>query len=445
MVDLDDAGFATAQIHAGQAPAEHGARVTPIHLSAGFAFDDLGDGRDRFADADAGFSYTRIGNPTVAALERKVAALERGVDAIAVGSGQAATTVALLGIVGAGDHVLAARSIYEGTRGLLRENLARLGVEVTFIADANDPQAWREAARPTTRACFAETIPNPKNDVTDIALVASLADELGVPLVIDSTFTTPYLLRPLEHGAAVVVHSASKFLAGHGAALGGVVVAGDRFDWGAQPGRFPHLTEPVRSLGGRSYVDVHGRGAFAAYARHAVASRLGPALSPMHAFLVQQGIETLSLRIGRHSANALEVASWLEAQPQVASVDYVGLPSHAHHDVARRVLSNGFGSVFTVEVRGGEAGAAAFLDALTLTTQMSHLGDVRTLALHPASTSHALLDADERAELGIRDGHVRLSIGIEDAADIIADLARGLVAVEAVLASERRPRLLEPA
>lgn len=433
MVQTEGAGFATAQIHAGQLPGEHGARVPPIHLSAGFVFDDLDFGRDRFADPDDGFSYTRIGNPTVAALERKIAALEGGIQAIAVGSGQAATTVALLGILAAGDHVVASRSIYEGTRGLLRDNLARLGIDVTFVEEPSVVGAWQAAVRPSTRAFFAETIPNPKNDVTDLRAVAAVADAAGVPFVVDSTLTTPYLLRPLDHGAAVVVHSASKFLAGHGAALGGLVVFGDRFDWSV----LPHLAAPVTALGGRSYVDVHGRAAAAAFARHAIAARFGPTLSPLHAFLVQQGVETLSLRVDRHSANALQLATWLERQPQVAHVDYAGLSSHPQHAVAARYLRRGFGSVFTIEVHGGVAGARAFLDALALTSQMSHLGDVRTLALHPASTSHAQLSVDEREALGIRDGHVRLSIGIEDAADIAADLDRGLAAVDRLLAHTR--------
>lgn len=423
-------GFATAQIHAGQRPDVHGARIQPIHLSAGFVFDDLETGRERFTGE--GFSYTRIGNPTIDALERKVAALEGGAEAMAVGSGQAATTVALLGILQAGDHLISARSIYEGTRGLLRDNFARMGVTVDFVADANDPAAWAALVTPATRAFFAESIPNPKNDVLDIPAIAAAADAARVPLVVDNTLATPYLLRPLEHGAAIVVHSASKFLSGHGSALGGLVVDGGTFDWRRHADRFPHLAAPSPGLGGVSHIEQHGNAAYGAFTRYGVASRLGPTLSPLNAFLIQQGIETLSLRVARHGENAHAVASWLQQRPEVAEVDYAGLASHPQHDIARKLLPRGYGSVFTFEVRGGEAAAARFIAALRLVSPMSHLGDVRTLVLHPASTSHAALSVAQRSDVGIRDGHIRISVGIEDADDIIADLERGLAAAAEV-------------
>lgn len=422
-------GFATAQIHAGQEPDRgHGSRITPIHLTAGFVFDDLDQARDRFAGDDDGYTYTRYGNPTIAAVERKIAALEGGVEAIAVGSGQAAASVALLALLRAGDHLLSARSIYEGSRGLFRDNFERFGIEVDFVDDANDPDAWRRLVRPTTRAFFGESIPNPRNDLLDLRLVASVADEVGVPLVIDNTLATPYLVRPIEHGASIVIHSASKFLAGHGASLGGVIVDSGRFDWTRRPDAFPHLAHPDTSLRGISYAARHGERAYAAYARSVIASRLGPTLSPFNAFLLQQGIETLSLRIERHSSNAAAIATWLEQRPEVLSVDYSGLASSPHAELARTYLPRGQGSVFSFTLRGGEDAAARFIEAVRLFTPMSHLGDVRSLVLHPATTSHGQLSADERTALGIADGMLRLSIGIEDLVDLLADLEVALTA-----------------
>ncbi|WP_258370195.1 MULTISPECIES: O-acetylhomoserine aminocarboxypropyltransferase/cysteine synthase family protein [unclassified Curtobacterium] len=423
-------GFSTEQVHGGVVPdSAHGARITPIHMSSGFLFDDFGQARDRFAGDDAGYTYTRLGNPTNASLERRVAVLERGVEAILVGSGQAAVTVALLGLLQAGDHVVSASSIYEGTRGLLLQNLGRLGISVDFVDDARDPDAWRALIRPETRLLFGESIPNPKNDVLDIAMVAAVAHEHGVPLVVDNTLATPYLVRPLEHGADIVVHSASKFLAGHGSAIGGVVVDGGRFDWAATGGRFPHLTEPDRALGGRSHVDRHGDRAFVAYARDVVAARLGPTPSPFNAFLIQQGVETLSLRMERHGANALTIARWLDAQPEVANVDHAGLESNPYHDLATRYLPRGAGSVFAFSLAGGRDAAQRFVDALGLFSRMTHLGDVRSLILHPASTTHAQRTPEERAATGIDEGLLRVSVGIEDVEDLIRDLERGLAAV----------------
>ncbi|PYY46796.1 O-acetylhomoserine aminocarboxypropyltransferase [Curtobacterium sp. MCLR17_043] len=426
----DDHGFATEQVHGGFVPdAGHGARVPAIHMSSGFLFDDFDQARDRFADTDDGYTYTRLGNPTNADVERRVALLERGVQAILVGSGQAAATVAFLGLLQAGDHVVSARSIYEGTRGLLLQNLGRLGIEVDFVTDARDLDAWAAAVRPNTKAFFAETIPNPKNDVLDITGVAETAHRAGVPLIVDNTLATPYLVRPVEHGADIIVHSASKFLSGHGAGLGGVVVDGGRFDWSAAPERWTHLTSPERSLGGESYVDRYGNRAFAVFARDVVAARIGPAPSPFNAFLLRQGIETLSLRVERHCANALAVASWLDQQPEVTSVDHAGLASSPFHDLAQRYLPRGAGSVFAFTLAGGEATARAFIDAVQLFSRMTHLGDVRSLILHPATTTHAGRTPEERAEQGIDDGLIRLSVGIEDVADLLRDLERGLVAV----------------
>lgn len=426
-------GFTTRQVHAGSAPDRAtGARATPIHLSAGFVFDDFDQARDRFGGADDGYIYTRIGNPTNAALERRIAALEQGSEALLVGSGQAAVTVALLGLLRSGDHLLSASSIYEGSRGLFTENLGRLGIETDFVDEANDPDAWERRIRPTTRALFAESIPNPKNDVLDIAAVAAVARRHGIPLVVDNTLATPYLLRPLEHGADVVVHSASKFLAGHGTVLGGLIVDSGRFDWERAAARFPHLVTE-RDREGRTRLERHGSRVFASYLREVVAPRFGPAPSPFNAFLIQQGVETLSLRIERHSANALAVAEWLEEQPEVLSVDYAGLPSSPFHELARRYLPRGAGSVFSFTLAGGAELARAVIDAVELFTHMSHLGDVRSLILHPASTSHSSRSDEELRAAGIWPGLLRVSIGIEDADDLIRDLDRAFAAARAVL------------
>jgi len=426
-------GFATQQVHAGGLPDDGvNARATPIYLSAGFVFDDFAQARDRFGGVDDGFSYTRVGNPTTSSVERRIAALEGGDQAILVGSGQAALSVALLGLLEAGDHLVSASSIYEGSRGLFLDNFTRLGIETDFVLNANDALAWELAIRPTTRALFVESVPNPKNDIVDIALVASVAHRHGIPLIVDNTFATPYLLRPLEHGADIVVHSASKFLAGHGAVLGGVVVGGTDFDWAATPGFFPHLTEPARALGGRSYAERFGPSAFITYARDVVALRFGPTASPLNAFLIQQGIETLSLRVDRQSASSQAIAEWLEQQPEIESVDYSGLPSNPYHALAQRYLPRGRGSVFSFTVAGGIEGAAAFIDAVQLFTRMTHLGDVRSLIIHPGSTSHAFRTEEQLREGGIGPGLIRLSIGVEDVADLIADLERGLAAVRAL-------------
>lgn len=426
----DEHGFATEQVHGGFEPdAGHGARVPAIHMSSGFLFEDFDQARDRFAGTDDGYTYTRLGNPTNADVERRVALLERGVESILVGSGQAAATIAFLGVLQAGDHVVSARSIYEGTRGLLVQNLGRLGIEVDFVADQRDLDEWARLVRPNTKAFFAETIPNPKNDVLDITGVADTAHRAGVPLIVDNTLATPYLVRPVEHGADIVVHSASKFLSGHGAGLGGVVVDGGTFDWSASPERWTHLTSPERSLGGQSYIERYGNRAYIVFARDVVASRIGPTPSPFNAFLLRQGIETLSLRVERHSANALAVAEFLDQQPDVTSVDHAGLASSPYHDLAQRYLPRGAGSVFAFTLAGGEAAARTFIDTVQLFSRMTHLGDVRSLILHPATTTHAGRTAQERAEQGIDDGLIRLSVGIEDVADLVRDLERGFAAV----------------
>lgn len=429
----DSTSFFTRALHAGRARDTAASRATPIYLTAGFEFDDFDHAAHHFGTGE-GFGYTRTGNPTVRAVERQLAALEAGADAVLVASGQAAVAVALLTVVGAGDHVVSSTHIYEGTRGLLLDNLSRLGVEVTFIDEIGDPQAWRAAIRPNTRALFGESIANARNDIFDIAAVSAVGDEFAIPLIIDNTLATPYLVRPLEHGAAIVVHSASKFLAGHGSVLGGVIVDDGRFDAERAGHNAPHLVLPGRG-GLASVAARHGGDARIAYAREAVAPRFGTTPSPLNAFLIGQGAETLGLRVERQSRNALEVARWLEAHDAVESVDYAGLESHPDHALAQRYLSGGSGSIFTFTLRGGLDAARAVIEGVEVFTHMTHIGDVRSLVLHPATTSHAYRTEEERAVLGIRPGTLRVSIGIEDVSDLIRDLTRVLAAVEAQVAA----------
>jgi len=424
-------GFSTRQLHAGER-ADQGVtpRVTPIFLTSGFEIDNFDAAGDLFAGGD-GYSYTRVGNPTATAVERRIADLEGGAEAILVGSGQAAVAVALLGLVQAGQHVVSAEHIYEGTRGFFLDNLAPLGIETDFVHNINDPAEWERLIRPTTRVLFAESIANPRNEILDIEAIAAVARAHGIPLVVDSTFATPYLVRPLEHGADLVVHSASKFLAGHGAVLGGVIVDNGAFDAARSGDLFPQFAAPTRT-GGPSLVDRVGGRARIVYLRDVMALRFGPTPSPFNAFLINQGIETLSLRVQRQSDNALGVARWLQAQPEVESVDYSGLESHPDHALAQRYLPNGQGSVYSFTLRGGLEAARALVNTLEVFTHMTNLGDVRSLILHPGTTSHNQRSDEQLDRTGIRAGTLRLSIGIEDLPDLIADLDRGLAAVRAL-------------
>ncbi|MCU1515245.1 MAG: O-acetylhomoserine aminocarboxypropyltransferase [Microbacteriaceae bacterium] len=432
----DHFGFATDQVHAGEQIGDgHGARITPIYLTAGFVFDSFDHAKARFEGDDGAWTYSRNSNPTNSVVEERLAALEHGVDCILVGSGQAAITVAMLGILKAGDHFLATQSLYEGTKTLFRENFSRFGIEVEFVENPHDLDEWRSRIRSNTRAVFAETIPNPKNDLIDFDLIAGFAAEHGLPFVIDSTAATPYLFRPLDHGASIVVHSASKFLSGHGASLAGVIVDGGTFDWGRYPQKFPQFSAPIHDGSEDSYVSRFGARAFSAYSRSIIAARLGPVLSPFNAFLLLQGLETLSLRVERHSRNALAIATWLEQQPEVESVDYPGLPSNPSHELAVRYFPKGQGSVFGFTFRGGVASARAFIDAVELFSRMTHIGDVRSMVLHPATTSHSQLSDADKQRLGIGQGLVRLSVGIEEVDDLVADLERGFSAVRAQAAT----------
>jgi len=420
-------GFTTRQVHDRGPLASATSRTTPIHLTAGFEFAEYDDAAAHFGQG-AGFAYTRTGNPTIEAVEGHLAALEGGSQALLTASGQAALTVALLGLLEAGQHVVVSTHIYEGTRGLIRDSLARVGISASFVSDIGDPAAWEAEIRPETRALIAESISNATNRILDVEAVAAVAHRHGIPLIVDSTFATPYLQRPIEHGADIVIHSASKFLAGHGSVLGGAIIDSGRFDADRSGHLFPHLVAPGRN-GSPSLYERAGGDARIVYAREAVAQRYGPTASPLNAFLIGQGIETLSLRVERQSQNALAVARWLAAQPQVVSVDYVGLPSHPDHALADRYLTDGYGSVFSFTLDGDAGTARRFVEALDVFTHMTHLGDVRSLVLHPATTSHIQLTEAERAAVGVFDSTLRLSIGIEDSADLIDDLQQALAAL----------------
>ena len=430
--------FETRQIHAGQsADPTTGARALPIYQTTSFVFPDAQTAADRFALADLGPIYTRIGNPTQAAVEDRVASLEGGVGALLLASGQAAETFAILNIAEVGDHVVASPSLYGGTYNLLHYTLPKLGIETTFVTDPHDPQAWRDAVRPNTKLFFGETIPNPKSDVLDIEAVAAVAHEVGVPLVVDNTVATPYLVRPLEHGADIVIHSATKYLGGHGTAIGGVIVDGGTFDFAQDPERFPNFNTPDPSYNGLVYArDLGVGGAFGVNLSYILKARvqllrdLGSAISPFNAFLIAQGIETLSLRVERHVANAQQVARWLEQREDVLAVHYAGLPSSPWYANAQKYAPRGAGAIVSFELAGGSDAGKAFVDALELHSNVANIGDVRSLVIHPATTTHSQLTPEEQALSGITPGLVRLSVGIEHIDDILADLDAGFRAAK---------------
>ena len=421
-------GFETRQIHAGEVvDAQAGARITPVYQTAGYVFDDFDDAVGRFAEKGERLVYSRHANPTNGVAERRIADLEGGAGALLTGSGQAAIFTTIYSLASAGDHILATSSLYEGTKQLFRNSLARQGLVFDFV-DAEAPdEEWLARITPRTKAIFTESIPNPKNDIPDVDRLGEIARRAGVPLIVDNTVATPYLFRPIEHGADIVVHSTSKWLGGHGAVIGGVVVDSGRFDWEAQADRYPQLTRSPRP-GAPSLTERWGTRAFLPFAV-TVANDYGPTLPPTSAFLLLLGIDTLSLRVERHVAGAQRIAEWLDAHPAVLSVDYAGLPGNAYHERARRLLPLGAGSVLAFEVRGGKEGARTVLDALELVTQMTHIGDVRTLAIHTGSTIHGKLSEEERVALGITPGLIRLSVGLETPGDVIADLDQALALI----------------
>ena len=424
-----DWSFETKQIHAGQTPGDTHARALPIYQTTSYTFDNTEHAAALFGLAEPGNIYTRIMNPTQDTVEQRIAALEGGVAALLLASGQAAETFAILNIAGAGDHVVASPRLYGGTYNLLHYTLPKLGIETTFVTDPDDLDSWQAAVRPNTKAFFAETISNPQIDVLDIPGVSKVAHDNGVPLIVDNTIATPYLIQPLAHGADIVVHSATKYLGGHGTAIAGVLVDGGTFDWTAS-GRFPGFTTPDPSYHGVVFAEL-GAPAYAVKARVQGLRDLGGAVAPFNAFLIAQGLETLSLRIERHVANAQRVAAFLEQRDEVAVVNYAGLPSSPWHERAARLAPRGAGAVLSFELTGGAPAGKAFVDALRLHSHVANIGDVRSLVIHPASTTHQQLsDADQLAS-GVTPGLVRLAVGLEGIDDIIADLELGLAAAAA--------------
>ncbi|KQO06351.1 hypothetical protein ASF06_14805 [Agreia sp. Leaf244] len=432
----NDAGwkFETKQIHSGAAPDPvTNARATPIYQTTSYVFNNSDHAKNLFALAEFGNIYTRIQNPTQNVVEERVAALEGGTAALLVASGQAAETFAVLNIAEAGDHIVSSASIYGGTYNLFKYTLAKLGIETTFVENQDDADEWRRAVRPNTKLFFAETIGNPKINILDIRLVADVAHKAGVPLIVDNTIATPYLIRPFEHGADIIVHSATKFLGGHGTVIGGVIVDGGKFAWSEHPDRFPGLTSPDPSYHGVNYSEALGNGiAYIIKARVQLLRDLGSSIAPASAWQLIQGIETLSLRIERHVQNAQEVAEWLDAHDDIATVYYAGLPSSPWYAAANTYAPKGVGAVLSFELKGGVDAGRALVDNLTLFSHLANIGDVRSLVIHPASTTHSQLTPEQQLTSGVTPGLVRLSVGLENIDDIKADLQAGLTAAREV-------------
>lgn len=429
--------FETKQIHAGQVadPTTH-ARALPLYQTTSYTFKDTAHAANLFALKELGNIYTRIMNPTQAAVEERLAALEGGVAALLVASGQAAETIAILNIAEAGDHVVSSPSLYGGTYNLFHYTLPRLGISVSFVTNPDDPESWRREVRPNTKLFFGESISNPKQDILDIETVATVAHEVGVPLIVDNTVATPYLIQPIEWGADVVVHSATKYIGGHGTAIGGVIVDSGHFDYGAFPERFSSFNQPDPSYHGLVYArDLGVDGALGANlsfifkARVQLLRDLGAAVAPFNAWLIAQGLETLSLRIERHTANALAVARWLQARPEVLSVNYAALESSPWYALGRKYAPRGTSGVVAFELAGGLTAGQAFVEALRLHSHVANIGDVRSLVIHPASTTHSQLSAQEQLATGVTPGLVRLSVGIEALSDILSDLELGFAAI----------------
>ena len=427
--------FETKQIHSGASPDPvTNARATPIYQTTAYVFNDSEHAKNLFALAEFGNIYTRIQNPTQGVVEERVAALEGGTAALLVASGQSATTFAILNIAEAGDHIVSSASVYGGTYNLFHYTLAKLGIETTFVENQDDADEWRRAIRPNTKLLFAETIGNPKINILDIQLVADIAHGAGVPLIVDNTIGTPFLIRPLEHGADIVVHSATKFLGGHGTVMGGVIVDGGKFAWSKNVDKFPGLSTPDPSYHGVNYTAALGDGiAYIIKARVQLLRDIGASIAPASAWQLIQGIETLSLRIERHVENAQNVAEWLESHSDVATVHYSGLPSSPWYAAANKYAPKGVGAVLSFELKGGVDAGRAFVDSLTLFSHVANIGDVRSLVIHPASTTHSQLSPEEQLTAGVTPGLVRLSVGLENIDDIRADLEVGLAAARAVV------------
>ena len=435
---VTDTQFETRQVHAGQVPdPTTGARALPLYQTTAYQFRDTKHAADLFGLAELGNIYTRIMNPTQDAVEQRIASLEGGVAALLLSSGSAATTFAVLNVAEAGDHIVSSPSLYGGTYNLFHYTLPKFGIEVSFVENPEDPQSWKKAVRPNTKAFFGETIANPKNDVLDIEAVAKVAHEVGVPLIVDNTVATPFLIRPIEHGADVVVHSATKFLSGHGNAVVGAIVDSGKFDYAKYPERFKNFNQPDPSYNGIIYAQALGVGsAFGANLAYIFKIRLtllrdiGAATSPFNAWLLAQGLETLSLRMERHVDNALATAKWLESHAQVLKVNYASLESSPWNHLAKKYAPRGSGSVLSFEIKGGIEAGRKFIEALNIFSHVANIGDVRSLAIHPASTTHSQLSPAEQLSAGVTPGLVRLSLGIENIADIKNDLEKAFAAAK---------------
>ncbi|MBM7866088.1 homocysteine synthase [Heliobacterium gestii] len=421
-------GFATNALHAGQTvDPTTGSRAVPIYQTTSYVFKNTEHAANLFGLKEFGNIYTRIMNPTTDVLEQRVAALEGGVAALAVASGQAAISLSLLNIAHAGDEIVAANSLYGGTYSLLAYTFPKLGVKVRFV-DPKDPENFRKAITPKTKAVYAESVGNPKLDTLDVEAVAAIAHEAGLPLVVDNTLPSPYLVQPIKHGADIVVHSLTKFIGGHGTSIGGIIVDSGRFNWAN--GNFPEFTEPDPSYHGLKYAETFGAVAYIIKARVQLLRDLGAALSPFNAFQILQGAETLPVRMERHSQNALEVARFLQNHPKVTWVNYPGLDDHSSHDIAQKYHREGlYGAILGFGIAGGREAGRAFIDKLQLLSHLANVGDAKSLAIHPATTTHSQLTPEEQQQSGVTDDFIRLSIGLEDIGDIIADIEQALAGV----------------
>jgi len=431
-------GFETKQIHAGQEPdSATSARAVPIYQTTSFTFRDSAHAQNLFALAEIGNIYSRIMNPTQAVFESRINALEGGCTTavglpgtLAVGSGQAAETIGLLNLAEHGDHIVSSAHLYGGTYNLLHYTLPKLGIEVTFVDDIDDLDAWRAAIRPNTKVFYGESLSNPANSFFDIEGISAIAHENGIPLMLDNTVASPWLLRPLEWGADIVVQSATKFIGGHGTSIGGVITDGGTFDFGAS-GRFPNFTEPDPSYHGLAFWPALGHGSYILKARVQLLRDIGASTTPFNSFLFLQGVETLSLRVERHNQNAAAVVEYLQSRDEVESIQWAGLPSSPWHERAKRLTNGrGFGSVPAFVIRGGKEAGQKFVEALELHSHVANIGDVRSLAIHPASTTHSQLTEEEQLSTGVHPGLVRLSVGLESIDDIIADLDAGFRAAK---------------
>ena len=421
--------FETLQLHVGQETADPAtdARAVPIYQTTSYVFPNSENAADRFALKAGGNIYGRLTNPTEDVLERRIAALEGGVGALALASGAAAVTYTIQALTKQGDHVVAQTTIYGGSYNLLAHTLPDYGVETTFV-DIHDLDAVRAAVRPNTKLLYIETLGNPNSDIPDIDACAQIAHEHGIPLVIDNTFGTPYLIRPAEHGADIIVHSATKFIGGHGTTLGGIIVDSGNFDW-KKSGKFPQIADPNPSYHGVSFADVAGKAAFVTFVRCVILRDMGAAISPFNAFLLLQGVETLSLRLERHAYNTKKIVDYLSKHPLVEKVNHPSLPGHPQHDLYEKYFPNGGGSIFTFDIKGGQAEAHKFIDNLKIFSLLANVADVKSLVIHPATTTHGQLTDAELELQNIHRNTIRLSIGTEHVDDLIEDLERGFSAL----------------